>query len=168
MQLSNLVLRLGGSVLHTVAKTDCTPAEILVLQRIHGDDAVTDIRPTRVDHTRRHQSEYERLQHKYDRASTFVSTPGEEHKQIMASLFPGAMKKLPLTLEEIGLGHLMSEASIAAAERHVTQGATPDEGEEVELDAPAPEDEQPEADADDGVPPGAAALAGFGAGKLAG
>ena len=161
MQLSNLVLRLGGSQLHTVPITNATPAEILVLQRIHGDDAVTDIRPTKVDKTRRHQSEYERLAHKYDRGSTFQSAPGEESKSIMASLFPGAMKKLPLTLKEIGLGHVMSSASIAAVDNKIAATVpSPDEGEEVEL-ASGEEDGEPVEDEAE------FAAGGFGSGNLA-
>lgn len=162
MQLSNLVLRLGGSQLHTVVKTDCTPAEILVLRHIHGEDAVTNVRPTREDKTRRHQAEFERLQHKYDRASTFVAKPGDEHKSVMASLFPGAIKRLPLTLDDIGMGHLMSPASIAAADGAYVSVSTPAEGEEVELDAPKPEED--EGTRDEQAPGG---FGGFGAGNLA-
>lgn len=162
MQLSNAVVRLDGSQLNTVYKKDVTPAEILVLKRLHGDDAVVDIRPTRVDRNRRHQSEFERLQHKYDRASTFVSTPGEEHKSVMASLFPGAMRKLPLTLEEIGLGHLMSDASIEAADRGAaSEGETSSEG-ETEVFAPAAEEVEPDVEQE---PP--TGFGGFGAGNLA-
>lgn len=142
MQLSNLVLRLGGSLLHTVPVSDATPAEILVLQRIHGDDAVVDVRPVRMDKNRRHAQEFERLAAKYDRAAS-ASAPGDESKSIMASLFPGAMKKLPLTLKDIGLGHYMSPASIAAAERQAASVAVdPAEGEEAVLNPPAPEDSE--------------------------
>ena len=116
MQLCNLTLRLGGSLLHTVPKTDVTPGEILILRAIHGDDACVDIRPTRVDHKMLQNQLWERLAGLYDGASAFQATPGEESKSIMRSLFPGAMRKLPTTLEEIGLGHLMSDASIKAAE----------------------------------------------------
>lgn len=116
MQLCNLTLRLGGSVLHTVGKINATPAEILILRKIHGDDSCVDIRPTRIDPTVRQEVEWERLSAAYDRAGGLSATPGEEHKSIMQALFPGAMKRLPTTLEEIGLGHLLSETSIAAAD----------------------------------------------------
>lgn len=144
MQLCNLVLRLGGSQLHTVPMSKVTPAEILVLQHIHGNDAVTDIRPSKVDKTRRHQSEYERLQHKYDRGSTFTASPGEDRRSIMNTLFPGAVKKLPLTLKEIGLGHVTSPAAIRAA--NAPTPAVEDEGEETVLNDADDEDEQPQKD----------------------
>lgn len=116
MQLCNLTLRLGGSLLHTVPKVNTTPAEILILRKIHGDDACVDIRPTRFDKSIRQEPEYDRLSQAYDRAGSLNAAPGDEHKSVMASMFPGAMKKLPTTLEEIGLGHLLSSASIAAAD----------------------------------------------------
>lgn len=114
MQLCNVTLRLAGSLLHTVPKTDITPAEILVLQHIHGSDAVVDVRPTRQLKNPRHADIYEKLATDYDRAAS-ASAPGDDSKSILASLFPGAIKRLPTTLKEIGLGHLMSPASIAAA-----------------------------------------------------
>jgi hypothetical protein len=144
MQLANIVLRLGGSVLHTVPKDKVTPAEILVLQRIHGSDAVVDVRPAGEDKNRRHQAEFDRLTLRYDRASSFSSAPGEETKSIMQSLFPGAMKKLPMTLEEIGLGHMTSPVSIAAAEAHIAE-PTAGEGAEDEINPPDVDDE-PERD----------------------
>lgn len=103
MQLSNVMLRLGGSLLHTVQKTNVTPAEILVLQHIHGTDAVVDIRPTKFDKNRGHGPEFERLANLYDAAAS-ASAPGEEAGAILTKLFPGAIKKLPRTLKEIGLG----------------------------------------------------------------
>ena len=114
MQLCNLTLRLGGSMLHTVPVVAATPAEILVLKRIHGDDAVVNIRPGKFDKTKRHEDEFERLATKYDRAAS-ASAPGDEAGSIMGQLFPGAIKRLPTTLKEIGLGHILSPASIAAA-----------------------------------------------------
>lgn len=125
MQLSNLTLRLGGSMLHTVPKINCTPAEILVLRALHGDDAVVDVRPTKFDKTRRHEDEYERLSTLYDRAASTLA-PGGDSKSVMGQLFPGAMKKLPVHLKEIGLGHLMSPTSIAAVTKAEDEQAAGD------------------------------------------
>lgn len=117
MQLCNLTVRLGGSQLNTVPKLNATPAEILILRALHGDDAVVDIRPTKVDKKIRQEEEWARLSRDYDGGSIFTTAPGEESKSVMANLFPGAMKKLPTTLDEIGLGHLTSPASIKAAKK---------------------------------------------------
>jgi hypothetical protein len=142
MQLSNITVRLGGSVLHTVCKVDVTPAEILVLQHIHGEDGVIDIRPSRFDKRRQQAAEFERLAQLYDAgAGSFVSSNGEENSPIMSKLFPGAMKKLPVHLKDIGLGHLMSDAATKAAVKAAANSApeTPavDETVEDEID---PED----------------------------
>ena len=105
MQLSKIELRIGGSLLHTTIKTDVTPAEIMVLQRLHGNDAVVNVRPTRIDANRSHSREYDRLANLYDNAAS-ASAPGDESTRLLGQLFPGAMKKLPVTLEEIGMDSL--------------------------------------------------------------
>lgn len=115
MQLCNATVRHGGSLLHTVHKTGITPGEILILKHIHGQDAVVDIRPTSFSKSIRQSEEFDRLAHTYDRASAFSGSPGETSKSLMSTLFPGAMKKLPTTLEEIGLGNLLSPAARRAA-----------------------------------------------------
>lgn len=138
MQLANLTLRLGGSQLHTVPKTGVTPAEILVLQAIHGADATVNIRPTKVDRARSHAAEYERLANIYDKAAS-SNEPGEDRKSIMATLFPGALKKLPTTLKEIGMGHVMSAASIAAADI-ATVPTPPDDSTPIMRFAPEDDD----------------------------
>lgn len=43
MKLYNVRVRLGGSINNEVTKTQVTPAEIAVLQRMHGDDAVQNV-----------------------------------------------------------------------------------------------------------------------------
>ena len=46
MQTLNCLLALGGDRATTVPKYGITPAEVVLLQRIHGDDAVFDVEPT--------------------------------------------------------------------------------------------------------------------------
>ena len=105
MQLANVMVKLGGDNNNIVPKAGVTPAEILVLRHIHGPDCVIDIRPAGFDKKRRHEQEYERLSQRYDRAAgSFTATAGEERKSVMATLFPGALRKLPMTLAEIGEG----------------------------------------------------------------
>ncbi len=53
MQECNVTVRLGGSMTSTVPLTNVTPAEILVLRRVHGEDSVIDIRPIRTTKTGR-------------------------------------------------------------------------------------------------------------------
>jgi hypothetical protein len=127
MQLSNVMVRLGGLLTNTVPKVGVTPAEILILRHIHGQESVVDIRPTGFDKRRRNDTEYERLAQIYDRgAGTFVGSPGEEeNRSVMARLFPGAMKKLPTTLEDIGI------TGAAPAEPQAVVEPAPDADEEL-------------------------------------
>jgi hypothetical protein len=105
MQLANVMVKLGGDNNNIVPKAGVTPAEILVLRHIHGADCVIDIRPAGHDRKRRHEQEYERLSQRYDKAAgAFTATAGEERKSVMGTLFPGALRKLPMTLADIGEG----------------------------------------------------------------
>lgn len=100
MQLCDIQLRIAGSLNHVVPKQDVTPAEILVLRRLHGDDAVIDIRPTRQD-KRQHSFEWDRLVAMYGQNGS-SSTDGQS--VLLNDLFPGAIKKLPVSLAEIEQG----------------------------------------------------------------
>lgn len=115
MQILNVIVRLGGLLTNTVPKIGVTPAEILCLQAIHGSDAVVDIRPTG-EEQRRDSDEFARLAAIYDRqAGDFDDQPNTEREGIMARLFPGAVKRLPQTLEEIGIGPDAAAAEPAPA-----------------------------------------------------
>lgn len=105
MQICSATIRLAGSVQNTVFRSDITPAEILVLQAIHGQDAVVDIVPIeKVD--RAAAKEWDRLTQAYDRSGGPDTPDGKEEVSIIARLFPGAIKRLPETLKEIGLEEL--------------------------------------------------------------
>lgn len=102
MQICSATIRLAGSVQNTVFRNDITPAEILVLQAIHGGDAVIDILP--IEKIERSQNaEWDRLTSRYDRSGGPDTPDGKEDVSIVSRLFPGAVKRLPVTLSEIGL-----------------------------------------------------------------
>lgn len=105
MQLCNLEVRLGDSSGHTVYKTNATPAEIVVLQAIHGASAVVGIQPVKMD-KRPHIEEFERLVALYGRTPDGLMDAG--NGDLLEKLFPGAAKNLPVTLKDIGLGHLVN------------------------------------------------------------
>ena len=102
MQVCDVEVRLAGDVYHTVPKIGVTPAEILILQTIHGSDAVVNIRPRKQD-KRGHADEYDRLSRTYDGGSIHGAGPDDPKKVSIARLFPGPVKKLPVTLDEIGI-----------------------------------------------------------------
>lgn len=159
MQRANVIVRLAGSLTNTVPKFGVTPAEILLLRRIHGgDDAVVDIRPTEFDKKIRVEAEYERLAQIYDGGSGFGSSPDEDRKSHMETMFPGAIKRLPMTLEEIGI----DTGAIAPEPEPVP--SLPDvvaEDDETEVEEPEAETaEEPEAESGNGA--GGGVLGAFG------
>jgi hypothetical protein len=105
MQICTCEVRLNDSAGHTVPKTEVTPAEILILQAIHGASAVVNIRPTKQDR-RGNAEEWDRLHSAYGRAPDGLMDAG--NGTLLAKLFPGAMPKLPVTLKDIGMQHLLN------------------------------------------------------------
>jgi hypothetical protein len=78
----------GEQVLFSNPKMDVTVAEIALLRSIHGAHAVVDIRPT-INDKRSHALELARLTKRY----------GEK---AIEKAWPGAVKRLPVQLIEIG------------------------------------------------------------------
>jgi hypothetical protein len=103
MQICDAEVRLAGNVYHVVPKQGLTPAEIYVLREIHGSDAVVNIRPVKEDDKRGIAEEFGRLKRLYDGAS--INAPDEDgpRKISLERLFPGAMKKLPKRLSDLGI-----------------------------------------------------------------
>lgn len=67
MYLYDAKVRLLGSLNNEVRKTDLTPAEIAILQRIHGADAVADVKKVGQVAKRTDRSERNRLLRTYRR-----------------------------------------------------------------------------------------------------
>lgn len=104
MQLCDCEVRIADSAGHTVIKNNVTPAEIIILKAIHGASAVVNIQPTKMD-KRPHGEEWERLTKAYGRAPDGLMDAG--NGDLLEKLFPGAQKNLPVSLKDIGLGHLI-------------------------------------------------------------
>lgn len=131
MQICSATIRLAGSLNNTVRKGDLTPAEIVVLQALHGQDAVIELLHER-DERRSHTFEFERLSALYS-PNTNLATPDGERPDIIQRLFPGAVKKLPINLVEIGMGEYANTAiTIAAKETDTQKALLEEESEEQE------------------------------------
>ena len=87
-------VRLAGSMQHVTTNKRVTVPEIAVLRRVHGEDAVIDVRPAG-ETTRTDAEERERLRKTYDNA-----TPDSE--PLVDRLF-GALGKLPTSLAQVGI-----------------------------------------------------------------
>ena len=93
--------------MQSIPKSPVTPAEILVLQAIHGADAILSVEFLGDDEGRTVHNEWERLSQQYDSAPSRAAGTLDEVPTIMSRLFPGAIRKLPMTLEEAGLSHMV-------------------------------------------------------------
>lgn len=88
MQVCSATVRLGGLLTQTVFKEGLTPAEVIVLRGIHGDDSVVGIKVTGSTKTADAGKEKARL----------VSIYG---KPRVEAVFPGARPDFPQTFEQV-------------------------------------------------------------------
>lgn len=89
MQLANCHVRLAGDMANEIFKARVTPAEVLVLRRLHGNDSVVKLQPLGSD-KRQHGNELERLKTEYG-------------PKIVSEAFPGAYPQLPVNYRDIGI-----------------------------------------------------------------
>lgn len=89
MQLASCFVRLFGDINNEVPRGDVTPAEVAVLQSIHGPGSVVKIQPTGMD-KRPHGQELERLKSFYN-------------PKVVTDAFPGVSPKLPVHFKDIGI-----------------------------------------------------------------
>lgn len=135
MQLASVIVRIEDNVNHAVPKQNVTPAEIIVLRHIHGENAVVEIRATGSKGIS-HQEEFQRLKTIYGSAGAMSAE--QKPGVVLDQLFPGAMKKLPVSLADIG---------VSAAQQAATPAPAPVQEEEI-VDEHEPEIE-PESEADE-------------------
>lgn len=115
MQYANILLALGGDGGNQVPKFFVTPAEVLILQAIHGDQAVTEVDiidlgdlPEKTNdqiafkeelEERTNAQELGRLREEYRFAR--VDDGNGSQLLVMNSLFPGAGAKAPESFSDI-------------------------------------------------------------------
>jgi len=88
MQLYNAKVRLANNLLNEVSKARVTAAEIICLRDVHGDGAVVDVKPVKMD-KRAHDAERDRLVQRFGKAR-------------IERLFGNAFQKLPTKLGRDG------------------------------------------------------------------
>ena len=89
MEVASCTVNLAGNVYHQVVKGAITPAEALILNHIHGEGSVVDLKRHTND-KRSHQAEMDRLGNLY-----------KERK--VRELFPGLNPSLPVTFADAGI-----------------------------------------------------------------
>lgn len=114
MQVANCHVRLAGDINNEIFKAAVTPAEVLVLRRIHGNDAVVKFEPVKQD-KRPHANEFDRLKITYG-------------DKVVIEAFPGSMATLPVNFKDIGID-LYSEGKAAKGRKAaVVAGPEDDDG----------------------------------------
>lgn len=114
MHKASILLAIGGDTGNTVPKHNVTPAEVAVLRHIHGDDAVTDIKPTG-DLKRTNREERQRLAEVYGRRDD----KGRHVAPAVDALFPGAATRVFETFDELDLPEELYKA--ATRVKHTAQ-----------------------------------------------
>jgi hypothetical protein len=102
MQRCVCEVRLAGDLLNTVEKRGVSPAEVLILRHIHGDDSVCKFAPNGNDRGRAIDERGD-LQERYPR--------------YFAEVFPGATPQLPEAFKDIGVDLLADDETDAAPRR---------------------------------------------------
>jgi hypothetical protein len=107
MQTASLLLALGGDGTMTVPKYGVTPAEVLLLRAIHGEEAVTDIdiqdgEAKSIDNDEKKRTSREERARLFEQYAKVTPDGGTKLPQLDA-LFPGVSAKLPETFGELEL-----------------------------------------------------------------
>lgn len=100
MQFYNAWLKLGNDPNNTVPQHGISAAEIVMLDRIHGQGAVHDIEPTNYE-TRSARDEKGRLMDRFNPnvGDTMLEDP--DAVSIVEKVFPGLNPSLPTTLDDL-------------------------------------------------------------------
>lgn len=102
MRLYDCKVLLSGSRENEVRKTDISAAEVMILQRFHGVDAVLDIVPKEMD-KRTHADERRRLFTTYVGADEATNLGGhqKERAAVLTNLFGPMHAQLPVELPKV-------------------------------------------------------------------
>lgn len=98
MQYASCHVKLAGDIGNVAVKAPVTPAEIVMLQAIHGPDAVSNVVLLNGGGNDKasHAEEFARLK-------TLYTAQNDDGKSLLESVFPGHSPRLPTTFSEIGI-----------------------------------------------------------------
>lgn len=116
MKLYNARVRLGGAITNEVNKKRLTAAEIIVLQRIHGADAVQAIAEIGIVQNRSDRRERDRLLQTYPRG------PSADGKRLDGAAFLDSVFGVgqPLPKEYVAVP-ITEESEVEEAEEEITE-----------------------------------------------
>jgi hypothetical protein len=105
MQTASILLAIGGERDMQVPKFGVTPAEVMLLRAIHGEEAVSDIDIVG-DEDRKSRDERERLFNLYAKADP----NGSFRLPVLDALYPGVSARLPTEFSELDLDEAFYKA----------------------------------------------------------
>jgi hypothetical protein len=155
MQTASILLAIGGERDMQVPKFGVTPAEVMLLRAIHGEEAVTDINIIG-DEDRNSRAERERLFSLYAK-----SDPSGAFKlPVLDALYPGVSSRLPTEFSELELADEFYVAEVRKTPEQVDpldhdengkKGGSKKRAKKAEAEAePAPEPEPKAGEAPEG------------------
>lgn len=109
MQRANCFVRLSGDLGTNIPKYGITPPEAAVLRRIHGPDAISEIRLIGGNDKTPHADIMDQLRRQYTARNKDSNIP------LLVELFPGVSPRLPTTFEELGFA--LEGAEVKPAKR---------------------------------------------------
>lgn len=137
MEYANCTVRLAGQMTFEVQKVGVTPAEIMVLRALHGQDSVINIVSTGIKKGTAPATERARLLGLYT-----ANGAKEEYVKLINDMFPGAYPRIPLRIADV-----MTDADLIEPEAPADDGdLDPIEAAPVEA-AAEPTLEDPDAEA---------------------
>jgi hypothetical protein len=123
VEFARLKIRIGGDVQNEIVKSGLTPAEVLLLKHMHGDDAILDVafvEPEKRNMVKRTgEADLARLRDRYTSPTAKAS---------LHALFPGLNPNVPTTFDAIGIKPLAA-APVVHAEPGIADLSEPDEEE---------------------------------------
>lgn len=98
MQHASCFVQLSGDLGTMIAKSPVTPAEVILIRAIHGDESVSKIEllDGGTNDKSSHAQELQRLRDHYTAMT-------EDGKSVIDKVFPGHAPQLPTTFREIGI-----------------------------------------------------------------
>lgn len=110
MQFARCFVQIGGDLGTRIAKAPVSPAEVVVLRAIHGNDSINGLELINggLNDKTPHAEEMRRLRDSYT-ATTEDGIP------VIDKIFPGHSPQLPTTFREIGVD--LADAAVAPAQK---------------------------------------------------
>lgn len=127
MEIANCFVALGGDKGNAVPVYSVTPAQVTILQAIHGDDAVFDILPIEPSTDGQKRIAAGTPKAERTRLAEFYKAKTPEGGSVVMATYPGSFPDMPMTFEQLDLDDSFYRATARARPKsHVEAAAAPE------------------------------------------